>query len=86
MKGKLIKNKITNTIVKRKLLKDLPTLGMPYYDPKKVVFRKHTDKWISAELTFCIPHQSWMTLTHYCNENKYYISYDNGHVSITSFR
>jgi len=86
MRGKLAKNKITNATVKKKLLKDLPTLGMPYYDSDKIVFRKHTDKWISAELTFCIPNQSWMTLTKYCVENKYYISYSDGHVEITSFR
>jgi hypothetical protein len=86
MRGKLAKDKITNTIVKRKILSDLPKLGMPYYDPLKVKFRKHTDKWITAELTFCIPNQSWMILTKYCIENKYYISYDNGCVGITSFR
>ena len=86
MRGKLAKNKITNAIVKRKILKDLPTLDLPYYDPKKVVFRHHTDRWIEAEMTFCIPNDSWMKLTKYCIENKYYIAYDQGHVGITSFR
>jgi len=83
---KTIKNKLTNAKWKRQLLLDLPMLDMPYYDKNKVVFKKHTDKWITARMTFCIPNDSWMKLTKYCVEHNNYIAYDDGCVEITSFR
>jgi len=86
MRGKLLKGKITNAVWKKQLLRDLPKLNMPYYRVDKITFVKHTNRWIAAKLTFCIPHASWIKLTDYCVVHKNYISYDNGCVEITSFR